>query len=135
MSHAHDLRISMARTLDGIAVLAVEGELNLTTSTRLSDTALTVAGDQHPHLILDLSRVPFCDSSGLNALIVLYRRLKAGHGSLTLAAVPDRLTRLLTHTGVNRLIPTHPTTDSALTTHPHATSGTDSHTNASRHSL
>ncbi|MEV5825495.1 STAS domain-containing protein [Spirillospora sp. NPDC052242] len=99
-----------------IAVLSVAGELDLNNGPLLADAALDAAGEGHPHVILEMSRVPFCDSSGLNALIRLYRRLRAEQGSLTLAAVPARLTRLLSMTGIDRIIPAHPDVPDAVET-------------------
>jgi anti-sigma B factor antagonist len=76
------------------------------------------AGDGPPHLVLDLSEVPFCDSSGLSALIMLHRWAGEAGGSLTLAAVPDRMVRLLQMSGVDQAIPVQPTTREALDRHP-----------------
>jgi anti-sigma B factor antagonist len=108
-----DLGVSLTHTSGAVAVVTVTGELNLFTSGGLSAATQAAAGD-HAHVILDLAAVPFCDSSGLNALIILYRRLHGAGGSLSLAAVPERLTRLLHTTGVQRLIPSYPTVDQAL---------------------
>ncbi|GAA2087917.1 STAS domain-containing protein [Actinomadura alba] len=111
--HRDDLNVSLARTSGAAAIVTVTGELNLFTSERLSPATQAAAGD-HTHVVLDLSAVPFCDSSGLNALIILYRSLHGAGGSLSLAAVPERLMRLLHTTGVQRLIPTYPTIDQAV---------------------
>ncbi|MFD3762754.1 STAS domain-containing protein, partial [Streptomyces sp. NPDC058622] len=58
-----------------------------------------------------------CDSSGLNALIGIYRCAKEAGGSVTLAAAPDRLERLLDLTGLGTLLPAYPTTAHALNAH------------------
>lgn len=68
-----------------------------------------------PHLVLDLESVEFCDSSGLNAMISILRYAKDRHGSLSLAAVPSHVTRLLDVTGVGVLISAAPSTAEALT--------------------
>lgn len=108
------LDVTVAERHPAVAVLAVVGELDLNNGPLLADAALEAAGEGHPHVILELSQVPFCDSSGLNALIRLYRRLRAVRGSLTLAAVPPRLVRLLNMTGIDRLIPSHSDVPAAL---------------------
>lgn len=115
-----DLDVSVIRTSGRAAVLAVTGELNLYTSGGFGAAARAAAGDGHPHLILDLGAVSFCDSSGLSALITLYRWVQDAGGSLTLAAVPERLNRLLEMSGVARLIAICPTADEALAKHPHS---------------
>ncbi|MFD3723053.1 STAS domain-containing protein [Streptomyces sp. NPDC058674] len=75
------------------------------------------ARPSHRHLLLDLEAVTFCDSSGFNALIGIYRCAKEAEGSVTLAAVPDRLERLLNLTGLSTLLPAYPTTAQALNAH------------------
>ncbi|MFD0905681.1 STAS domain-containing protein [Actinomadura sediminis] len=112
MSSALD--VSVVERHGAIAVLAVAGELDLNNGPLLAGAALDAAGEGHPHVVLEMSRVPFCDSSGLNALIRLYRRLRAEEGTLTLAAVPARLTRLLGMTGIDRIIPAHPDVPDAV---------------------
>ncbi|MDF3293531.1 STAS domain-containing protein [Streptomyces silvisoli] len=65
-------------------------------------------------LVLDLSRLDFCDSTGLNALLRL--RLDAqGRGvPVHLAALTDRVARLLEITGADRIFPVHPSVENAL---------------------
>ncbi|MBA8953201.1 STAS domain-containing protein [Actinomadura namibiensis] len=109
-----NLQVAVVERRDTVVVLAVTGELDMRTSSRFLDVAQGSVDTGHPDVILDLVGVPFCDSSGLNALVLLYRRLHAAGGSLALAQVPDRLARLLSLTGVDRLIPSHLTTKAAL---------------------
>lgn len=115
-----DLDVSVTRTSGAVAVLAVTGELNLYTSGGFGAAARSAAGEGHPHLILDLRAVSFCDSSGLSALITLYRWVQDAEGSLTLAAVPERMNRLREMSGVARLISISPSPDEALARHPHS---------------
>ncbi|KOV85296.1 STAS domain-containing protein [Nocardia sp. NRRL S-836] len=89
----------------GRAVIAIAGELDPATAPRLREQGLSLLTGGSPHLLLDMSGVDFCDSSGLSVVIGLWQQAHAGGGSLTLAAVPDRLTRLLRMTGTDSLIP------------------------------
>ncbi|MFE8978727.1 STAS domain-containing protein [Streptomyces cyaneofuscatus] len=84
-----------------------------------SAQALALIEQGHRHLILDLAAVTFCDSSGFNALVGIFRCAQAAEGTLVLAAVPDRLARLLDLTGLNALLPARPTAAHALVAHPH----------------
>ncbi|AZM58077.1 anti-sigma factor antagonist [Streptomyces sp. WAC 01529] len=68
-----------------------------------------------PHVVLDLTRVGFCDSSGLSALIGIWHAARAAGGSLSLAGAPDRLIRMLALTGVDSLLTVHATADDAVT--------------------
>ncbi|GAA1545095.1 hypothetical protein GCM10009730_62710 [Streptomyces albidochromogenes] len=76
--------------------------------------ALEQIASGHPDLIADLTGVTFCDSSGLGALVGIWRCAKDASGSLALAAVPDRLGRLLSTTGMDTLLPAYPSADAAL---------------------
>jgi anti-anti-sigma factor len=53
-------------TRDGIAVLTVEGELDLSSAPDLCARLTALRGER---FVVDLSRVGFCDSSGLRALL------------------------------------------------------------------
>lgn len=114
-----DLDVDVTDVSGPIAVLTVKGELNLYTSGGFRAAVRGAAGDGHPHLILDVSGVPFCDSSGLSALIMVHRWAGEAGGSLTLAAVPDRMTRLLQMSGVDQTIPIKATVREAMDGHPH----------------
>ncbi|GAA4672451.1 STAS domain-containing protein [Streptomyces youssoufiensis] len=103
---------------DGDLALAhVAGDLDVATAPALRTQALALIEQGHRHLILDLAAVTFCDSSGFNALVGIYRCAHAADGSLALSAVPDRLDRLLHLTGLDTLLPAHPTANAALAAH------------------
>jgi anti-sigma B factor antagonist len=97
-----------------LVALCVGGEIDMHTAPVLREGALDMIAQGHPLLILDLTRVTFCDSSGLNALIGIMRYAIAANGSLTLAAVPDRLSRMLDLTGLNAFMPSYPSIEAAM---------------------
>ncbi|MET7686163.1 STAS domain-containing protein [Streptomyces sp. NPDC005423] len=112
-----DFRLTPQHTEGDLALAHIAGELDLTTAPLLRAQALALIEQGHRHLILDLSAVTFCDSSGFNALIGILRCAKTADGTLVLAAVPDRLQRMLHLTGLNTLLPAHPTAAHALVAH------------------
>ncbi|MDQ0798143.1 STAS domain-containing protein [Streptomyces sp. B1I3] len=99
------------------AVIALTGEFDVATAPLVRARALELIASDHPDLITDLTGVTFCDSSGLGALVGIWRCAKDAGGSLILAAVPDRLGRLLHTTGMDSLLPTYPSVGAALSTH------------------
>jgi anti-sigma B factor antagonist len=111
-----DLTLTLTTThTDGrLAALRLGGEIDTRTASALRREALHVIARGHPHLILDLTGITFCDSSGFNALIGIMRCATAANGSLTLAAVPDRLSRLLDLTGLSTIMPSYPSTEAAM---------------------
>ncbi|MEU6033933.1 STAS domain-containing protein [Actinomadura sp. NPDC047616] len=79
------------------------GELDLGTApVLLNRVGLLIGLHAAPHVALDVSRVAFCDSSGINAFVRLVRRARAAGGQLVLLRPPPRLAELLARTGVDR---------------------------------
>ncbi|MFE5402760.1 STAS domain-containing protein [Streptomyces sp. NPDC004596] len=108
------LRVTVQHVGATAAVVTVAGDMDLHTASVLSEHALTVVQEGAPHLVLDLAQVDFVDSTGLSTLINLMHATQEAHGSLRLAAVPERLARMVTMTGISQLIPVHATVAEAL---------------------
>ncbi|MFF9689644.1 STAS domain-containing protein [Streptomyces sp. NPDC014623] len=108
MTHSLPLVLAVRHPADSIAVLTVAGEIDVDSAPALRTRALELIRRGRPHVVLDLADVEFCDSSGLNTMISVLRYAKDRHGSLSLAAVPAHLGRLLDITGVGGLIPAFP---------------------------
>ncbi|MDX2596883.1 MULTISPECIES: STAS domain-containing protein [Streptomyces] len=103
------------------AVLQVSGELDLVTSPVLRQRVHDVVAEGHHSLILDLSEVFFCDSSGVGVLIAARRLIRSCQGRLRLI-LPDRgaedgshVNRVLGALGVRRLFDVRPDVASAAT--------------------
>ncbi|MEU6282343.1 MULTISPECIES: STAS domain-containing protein [unclassified Streptomyces] len=101
------------------AVLRVSGELDLMTSPVLRQHVHDVVAEGHHQLVVDLSDVFFCDSSGVGVLIAARRLIRSCQGRLRLI-LPDRgaddgshVNRVLGALGVRRLFDVHPDIDSA----------------------
>ncbi|MFB7085747.1 STAS domain-containing protein [Streptomyces sp. NPDC056296] len=109
-----DLTLTVQHTDGPLALIAVAGEIDIETAPALRAQALHLIAQGHPHLVLDCTRVTFCDSTGFSALIGILRCAKADNGSLTLACVPDRLARMLDLTGISTLMPSYPNATDAL---------------------
>ena len=108
-----DLDVALKQADGPRALLTVTGEINYHSVDALTDAALALIDQGRPHLLLDLSGVGFCDSSGLNAMILILNHARAVDGSLALACAPPRLQRLLALTGVDKLVPNYPAASAA----------------------
>ncbi|GHE41401.1 anti-sigma factor antagonist [Streptomyces longispororuber] len=108
------LHIDVPHTGGTLAVIALSGEFDITTAPAVRARALDLIANGHPDLVADLAGVTFCDSSGLGALVGIWRCAKDADGTLTLAAIPDRLGRLLNVTGMDTFLPAYPSADAAL---------------------
>ncbi|MFG2262033.1 STAS domain-containing protein [Streptomyces sp. NPDC048720] len=108
------LDVTVQYPVDRTAVVSVSGDVDLHTSATLRAHALAVVAEGVPHIVLDLAHVDFVDSTGLSTFIGLLHTTQQAGGSLRLADVPDRLTRMVTMTGISELMPIHTTVADAL---------------------
>jgi anti-sigma B factor antagonist len=67
------------------------------------------------NFIINLSEVPFVDSSGLGLLVRMMGRAKAAHGNLKLCGVVPQVEEVLKVTNISRVMEMHPTEDEAIT--------------------
>jgi anti-anti-sigma factor len=75
-------------------------------------TVLKVEGVKK--LIIDLSEVESCDSSGLSAILVANRIISANEGQIRLAAALQKVHNLIKITQLNRVLQVSDTVDNAL---------------------
>lgn len=99
-SHAPQLQITTHHTPSGVT-LRLLGEIDCATADKFYDAAHhAIQLLSPPALTVDFQGVQFCDSSGLNALIKIYKDIQASLGTLTLTRVPQRCLRVLATTGL-----------------------------------
>nr|WP_218909200.1 STAS domain-containing protein [Nocardiopsis sinuspersici] len=96
-------------------IVAIEGELDIATAADLQEHIQSAINDHGPWLILDLSGLEFMDSSGLNVIINAYRTVRELGGSLALAALNERVTKVVRLVGLHRQVPVHQTVATAVT--------------------
>ena len=104
-----------SRVVDGWTVLSVEGEMDLYSAPAVRDAALAAMDSGVDHLVLDLTAVPFMDSSGLGVIVACLKRLREMGGDLAVVSPSSSpSTKLLSLTGLDHAIATHATLDQAL---------------------
>ncbi|CQR65722.1 STAS domain-containing protein [Streptomyces leeuwenhoekii] len=97
----------------GPCVIEVAGELDHHTAHVLSE-AVDAAPFGTSAVIIDLSGVTYCDSTGITVLITAYRRAQATGSSLSLAGVnPDQM-RVFSVVGLDQVFTFHPSVQAAL---------------------
>jgi len=115
-----DLQLSTSRR-GPFAVVTVAGDVDLGTADRLGDEALTAARDETPNLVFDLGGVTFLDSSGLKVLVAAQKRAEQAGGSVSLAAVPRVVMRVLTVTALDKVFPMYDSVDDVVGVDPATT--------------
>ncbi|MEY7974855.1 STAS domain-containing protein [Streptomyces pilosus] len=105
------------RTVDGVGVVSVCGEIDHDVKDQLR-TALLVQDDAAPALIVaELSGVTFMDSGGINVLVAAHVRMRAAGGLLCIAGARPRVRFVLEVAGLDTVIPCHPGVEQALAAH------------------
>jgi anti-sigma B factor antagonist len=88
------------------AVVTFDGPLTLGMSLRLADSQLRALIDKGVcELVLDLTAVPYCDSSGLGAIVLAFGLAKQGGGMLRMCGLSGRVLSMFQMTSTDQLIP------------------------------
>lgn len=114
------------RTAGSTTIAELRGELDITDSPRLRDQLLGMLRRSSSRLVIDLSGVTHCDTSGLAVLVGTQRRARLLGGSLHLAAVPPHVGEVLRITGLDRHLDIFPTVHAATISAQRHRGGTDS---------
>ena len=98
--------------VEGACAIALHGELDLRTAPELCARLEAHRGE---HVLVDLTALGFCDSSGLRALICEAREAQiAGGGLMVIAPEHGPVRRLLQVTGLEELFGVHADVQRAL---------------------
>jgi anti-anti-sigma factor len=98
-----------AHTENRVTIAELTGELDIASAPDLRERLLALLRPASGQLVIDLSRVSFCDANGLAVLLGTSRRARLLGGLLRLAAVPPEVSRVLRSTGLDRHLPVFPT--------------------------
>jgi anti-sigma B factor antagonist len=101
------------RWIDRTVVLAVSGELDMLTAPRLEEAIATAVGKEPEAMIVDLTRVSFLASAGINALVAAHH-VNARTRQFGVVAVGVSVRRPLILMGIDIFIMLFPTLDDAL---------------------
>lgn len=104
------LNISTSAPSSNATVLKLDGPLVIT---HLFQFQTALRAQTAPKVVLDLSNVPYMDSSGLGAILNAYVSAKKNGRALVLAGVNDRVNALLQLTKVDAVLKIYPDVDSA----------------------
>ncbi|MFE7748016.1 STAS domain-containing protein [Streptomyces sp. NPDC057428] len=100
----HALVLTVDHGSPGAVVLRLTGALDHLTADRFRRAVGEIPPRAGVPLVLDMSRLGFCDSVGITELVLAHRRARAAGTSLLLAGVGRELGHLLELTGVDRVL-------------------------------
>lgn len=120
MSGVEDASLSEPKALtahafdrDGVRVLALAGEIDLSTCRVLERALEEVVEEQPSKLVLDLSAVTFMSSAGIRSILHAHDTVSA-NGQFALVADGPATTRPLELMGIDQTVAVYPTLDDAV---------------------
>lgn len=96
------------------AVLTLIGRLDATTAPDLKTKLRSLAGEGYIQLVINLTKVPFIDSSGLAALVSGLKTSREAGGSLKLVGLNEQTRTAFRVTLLDRVFEFYPDVDAAL---------------------
>lgn len=110
-----EFAVSAQPKTNGIAVVNVQGEVDVYTAPRLREEIHRCLDQGSHKLVINLSEVAYMDSSGLGVLIGALKRAREENGDLLVAAPNARISRILEVTGLSKIFNVRDTVPEAVT--------------------
>ena len=95
-------------------MVTLPAEIDIANADQVREDLLSVLNQGATLLIADLSKTTFCDSAGVSALVRTVRRADASEGEMRLVIAMPAVQRVLSLTGIDRLINIYPNVSVAL---------------------
>ncbi len=109
-----DLSLS-TRTEGDRTIVEVGGEIDVYTAPRLREQLVDMVSEGKYHLIVDMEKVEFLDSTGLGVLVGGLKRVRAHDGSLSLVCTQERILKIFRITGLTKVFRIYDDVGEALT--------------------
>lgn len=103
--------------VDGIRVVAVRGELDLSTAPNLEGPLDEALAGGEASVLIDLTECEFIDSTGIAMIVRAWQQLDGDDeraGKLVISNSNDQVQRVLEISGLNLSISIHPSRESGL---------------------
>ena len=99
----------------GLAIARIEGEIDASNVEWVESRLRALLTNQSDGLVVDLSATTYLDSAGIALWFALAEDLRQHQQQLRLVvADQSSIARMLTLTGLDEAVPTHPTLETAL---------------------
>ena len=109
-----NLKVTPRRVDDRTQALDLEGEVDVYTAPLLRQEIMDQVEAGVSHLLVNLEKVEYLDSTGLGILIGGVKRLKEQSGSLKLVGPSARITRIFEITGLNKIFDVYASESDAI---------------------
>lgn len=95
-------------------VVHVTGEIDVYTAPTLREELAKLVDGGHNDLVVDLTGVPFMDSTGLGVLVGALKKVKTHGGDLALVIDQEKVLKVFRITALTQVFPIFETVDEAL---------------------
>lgn len=99
---------------DGYSIVWATGEIDVATAPGLRHELADAVSAHQCRVIVDLTQVPFMDSTGLNVLVLASSAARAHGGELRLVGACGNVRKLLRITGLEQVFPVHSTIEESI---------------------
>ncbi|HWL94297.1 MAG TPA: STAS domain-containing protein [Phycisphaerae bacterium] len=106
--------VKSVRKTDGGTVIELAGDIDLHRAPALHAALVDVANERPKRLILDLSQVPYMDSSGVGTLVEVFRRVTKYDGKFVLCGLNPRVKSVFEITKLDKFFTICSTCEEAL---------------------
>jgi anti-sigma B factor antagonist len=100
--------------VDGVAVVSGEGELDAYSAGALREALVESCSTPPVRVVVDLTNVPFMDSTALGVLVGGLRRVREAEGDLLIVLPEGAARRVFEITTLDRVLPTAATRHEAI---------------------
>ncbi|MEU5364085.1 STAS domain-containing protein [Streptomyces sp. NPDC005925] len=108
------LSVEVVLPREDVALFRVQGYLDVDTSADFQHHLANQLHHGRRHFLLDLSSVPFMDSSGMNIILRVYQEVREMPGSVHVISPAPAVRRILDLTGVSITVPVSDSVEEAL---------------------
>jgi anti-sigma B factor antagonist len=102
---------------DRLTIVEVEGEIDVYTAPRLRELLIDLVNKGNFHLLVNMEKVDFLDSTGLGVLVGGLKRVRAHDGSLELVCTQERILKIFRITGLTKVFGIYASVEEAKEAH------------------
>jgi len=102
------------RSSENVCVIEIDGEVDLYNAKSVKDLLEEKIKSQNFEVVVNLSKVPFMDSSGIGTLVTAMYKFKKYHGNLKVCSVHGSVAKVFKMTGMESHLQVYETEELAI---------------------
>ena len=98
------MNIENINAKNGDVIIKLSGEMDALGCSKIRPNLQQITEQQHSHTVVDINEINFIDSSGIGAIVFLYKRLKQQGRSMEIVGVQGQPRELITLLNIDSAI-------------------------------